>query len=96
MLNWKVVAKSLGSFAAISYVLCIGFGLLAPSRLHASWLLEAMLPGFKWLSLGSFVLGLIEASLYGAWAGVLYSTLYNYFAREGRGTTSPVTATRTA
>jgi 2TM family of unknown function (DUF5676) len=96
MLNWKVVAKSLGSFAAISYVLCIGFGLLAPSWLHASWLLEAMLPGFKWLSLGSFVLGLIEASLYGAWAGVLYSTLYNYFAREGRRATSPVTTARTA
>jgi 2TM family of unknown function (DUF5676) len=96
MLNWKVVAKSLGSFAAISYVLCIGFGLLAPSWLHASWLLEAMLPGFKWLSLGSFVLGLSEASLYGAWAGVLYSTLYNYFAREGRETTSTITTARTA
>jgi 2TM family of unknown function (DUF5676) len=96
MLNWKVVAKSLGSFAAISYVLCIVFGLLAPSWLHASWLLEAMLPGFKWLSVGSLVLGLVEAILYGAWAGVLYSTLYNYFAREGRDRTAPVTAARTA
>jgi 2TM family of unknown function (DUF5676) len=82
MLNWKVIAKTLGSFAAISYVLCIGFGLLAPDWLHASWLLEAMLPGFKWLTVGSFMLGLVEASLYGAWAGFLYSTLYNYFARR--------------
>ena len=96
MLNWKVVAKSLGSFAAISYVLCIVFGLLAPSWLHASWLLEAMLPGFKWLSVGSFLLGVVEASLYGAWAGILYSTLYNYFAREGRETTSAVSTTRAA
>jgi hypothetical protein len=34
------------------------------------------------LSLGSFVLGLIETALYGAWAGVLYSALHNYFARR--------------
>ena len=97
MLNWKVVAKSLGSFAAISYVLCIGFGLLAPSWLHASWLLEAMLPGFKWLNVGSFVLGLVEASLYGAWAGVLFSALYNFFARrEGREAKPAMTTARAA
>jgi uncharacterized protein DUF5676 len=82
MLNWKVVTESLASFAAISFVLCVGYGLLAPSAFHPSWLLEAFLPGFKWLSLGSFVLGLIETALYGAWAGVLYSVLYNYFARR--------------
>jgi uncharacterized protein DUF5676 len=87
MLNVKVVAKSLGSFAAITYVLCIGFGLLAPTSLHAAWLLEALLPGFNWLSAGSFVLGLVEATTYGAWAGFLYSTLYNYFARRSGGTT---------
>jgi uncharacterized protein DUF5676 len=82
MLNWKVVTQSLASFAAISFALCVGYGLLAPPAFHPSWLLEAFLPGFKWLSLGSFVLGLIETALYGAWAGVLYSALYNYFARR--------------
>jgi 2TM family of unknown function (DUF5676) len=82
MLNWRVVAKAVVSFAAISYVLCIVYGLLGPTSLHAAWLLEAMLPGFKWLSVGSFVLGLVEASLYGAWAGVLDSALHNYFARR--------------
>ena len=80
MLNWKVVTQSLTSFSAISFVLCVGYGLLVPAAVHPSWLLEAILPGFKWLSLGSFVLGLVEASVYGAWAGFLYSTLYNYFA----------------
>lgn len=82
MLNVKVVAKSVGSFTAISYVLCIAFGVLAPGWLHASWLLEALLPGFRWLSVGSFVLGLVEAMLFGAWVGALFSTLYNYFARR--------------
>jgi uncharacterized protein DUF5676 len=82
MLNWKVVTKSLSLFAAISFVLCVGYGLIAPPALHAGWLLESLLPGFKWLSLGSFVLGLIETTLYGAWAGFLYSSLYNYFTRR--------------
>lgn len=81
MLNWQVVTKSLASFAAISFVLCVGYGLLIPA-FHASWPLEALLPGFKWLSLGSFVLGVFESALYGAWAGFLYSALFNYFARR--------------
>jgi hypothetical protein len=85
MLNWKVVTESLASFTAISFVLCVGYGLLAPSAFHPSWLLEATLPGFKWLSLGSFLLGLVESAIYGAGAGVLYSALYNYFAgRDAR------------
>jgi hypothetical protein len=97
MLNWKVVTQSLASFAAISFALCVGYGLLAPPAFHPSWLLEAFLPGFKWLSLGSFVLGLIETALYGAWAGVLYSALYNYFARRaGRNAEHRVPAVRAA
>ena len=82
MLNWKVVTQSLSSFSAITFALCVGYGLVAPAAFHPSWLLEAILPGFKWLSVGSVVLGLIETALYGAWAGVLYSALYNYFARR--------------
>jgi 2TM family of unknown function (DUF5676) len=82
MLNLKVVTKSLSSFAAISFVLCVCYGLVAPPALHSGWLLEALLPGFKWLSVSSFGLGLIESALYGAWAGALYSWLYNYFVRR--------------
>jgi hypothetical protein len=82
MLDWKVVTQTLSSFGAITFVLCVGYGLIAPPPFHASWLLEALLPGFKWLSLGSFVLGAVETALYGAWAGVLFSTLYNYFTRR--------------
>jgi uncharacterized protein DUF5676 len=97
MLNWKVVTKTVSSFAAITYVLCIGYGLIAPPAWHAPWLLEALLPGFKWLSVGSFVLGVIESALYGAWAGFLYSALYNCFARRAdRATEHRVTTTRAA
>ena len=97
MLNWKVVTQSLSSFAAITFALCVGYGLVVPTAFHPSWLLEAILPSFKWLSVGSFVLGLIESALYGAWAGVLYSALYNYFARRaGRASERRVTTARAA
>ena len=82
MLNWKVVSESLASFGAITFVLCVAFGLIAPPAFHPSWLLEAFLPGFKWLSVGSFLLGVAETAIYGAWAGLLYSGLYNYFTRR--------------
>lgn len=88
MLNWKVVTQSLSSFTAIAFALCVGYGVLVPAAVHPAWLLEAILPGFKWLSAGSFVLGVIETALYGAGAGALYSVLYNFFARRaerGRG-----------
>ena len=86
MLNWRVVTQALSSFFAITFVLCVGYGLVVPARFHAPWLLEAVLPGFTWLTPGGFVLGVIEAALYGAWAGILFSTLYNFFARrESRG-----------
>ena len=97
MLNWKVVTQSLSSFSAITFTLCVGYGLIAPAAFHPSWLLEAILPGFRWLSVGSFVLGLIETALYGAWTGVLYSVIYNYFARRAaRGTERRVRTVRAA
>ena len=97
MLNWKVVSPSLSSFSAITFALCVAYGLLAPERFHAAWLLEALLPGFQWLSIGTFLLGASETALYGAWAGFLYSVLYNYFARRAeRGARRRVTTARAA
>ena len=67
-------------------MLCVVFGLLVPGRFHPAWLLEAILPGFTWLTVPTFVLGVIETALYGAWAGLLFSALYDYFAsRAGTG-----------
>jgi hypothetical protein len=46
------------------------------------FLLEIALRGFKWLSVQSFVLGLVESFLYGAYAGVLFTATYNLVARR--------------
>jgi len=82
MLNWKLVGKTTASFGAVTFVLCVAYGLIVPTRFHAAWLLEAILPGFTWLTTPSFLLGVIETALYGAGGGVLFTALYNHFARN--------------
>lgn len=81
-LNWKVVTSSLGTFAAVTFVLCVAYGLVVPEPFHMAQLLEITLPGFRWLTAGSFVLGLVESFLYGAYAGLVFTPIYNFFARR--------------
>ena len=49
---------SLGSFLAITYVLCVLYGVFVSDRgMHQ--LLARLLPGFTWITWPSFVLGLV-------------------------------------
>ncbi|MDQ2929994.1 MAG: DUF5676 family membrane protein [Gemmatimonadota bacterium] len=82
MLNLKVVSWSLSLFAAISFVVCVLYGLIVPASLHSSAALEAVFPGFKWLTFGGFVVGLIESFLYGAYAGLVFVPIYNALSRR--------------
>ena len=44
--------------------------------------LEQVLPGFKWLTWPGFFIGLVESFLYGAYAGMVYVPIYNFFNRR--------------
>lgn len=78
LLNIKVVSWSAGIFMSISYLLCVIYGLIVPERLHGMKdFLEAVLPAFKWLTLGGFILGLIESFIYGAYIGIVFVPVYN-------------------
>jgi uncharacterized membrane-anchored protein len=79
-LDWRAVTWSLATFGAISFTLCVVYGLVVPKTLHMVQFLEAVLPGFRWLTFGTFVLGLVESFLYGAYAGLVFTPLYNYFS----------------
>lgn len=81
-LDVKLTTLATAAFAVVTYVLCIAYGLLVPARLHGSPLLEVILPGFRWLDAGSFVLGLVESAIYGAYAGAMFSALYNWLGRR--------------
>ena len=82
MLNIKIVSWSLGIFTAISFVLCVIYGLIVPQSLHMYQFLEMTLPAFKWLTFWGFCLGLLESFLYGVYAGVVFVPIYNFLSRQ--------------
>lgn len=75
------LGNSLSLVLAISYLLCVGFGLMAPEsmRMYLAW--APLLPGFEWLTLPGFIIGLVEAYLYGWYLAVLFVPLYRWFNR---------------
>jgi hypothetical protein len=85
MLNWKVVTWSLGTWAAIAFVVCVIWGLVTPDALHMHRFLEQVLPAFEWLTWWGFLLGLAESFLYGVYAGLVYVPVYNFFYKRWGG-----------
>lgn len=90
MLNIKIVSWSLGTFFAVSFVLCVIYGLIVPQSLHMYQVLEAVLPAFKWLTFWGFLLGLVESFLYGVYVGLVFSPIYNFIARRWGKTTASI------
>lgn len=82
MLNLKVWTFSLATWAAITFLVCVLYGLVAPPSLHMARALEIVLPGFEWLTPAGFLIGLLESLLYGAYAGLLFVPLHNAFYRR--------------
>ena len=85
LLNIKIVSWSLGIFMAITFILCILYGLIVPQRLHGmSDFLEAVLPAFRWLTFDGFILGIVESFLYGAYIGIVFVPIYNFLSKRIR------------
>ncbi len=65
-LEYLPVALAIGGFLAISFVACVAWDALFPRwAMRGAW--APFLPGFEWLSVGSFFLGLAETFAYGFW-----------------------------
>mgnify|MGYP001241432265 FL=1 len=82
MLNMNIVSWSLATATLISYLVCVIYGLVTPESLHMHGFLEQVLPGFKWLTWPAFFIGLVESFLYGAYFGMVYVPIYNFFRRH--------------
>jgi len=76
------LGNTLSLLLVISYLLCVGFGLLAPAqmRMYEAW--APLLPGFEWLTWTGFFIGLVEVYLYGWYIAVLFAPLYRLFSRS--------------
>ena len=75
------LAWSLGIFFAIAYAICVAFDLVFPGQNMTSlWL--PLLPWVTSISLGGFVLGLLETLFYGWFVAVIFAPLFNYFVEK--------------
>jgi hypothetical protein len=76
-LDGKVLGAAMGSFLALSYMVCVVHDLVFHESMYRTWV--AMLPGFVWISWDSFVLGLLETLAFGVFFGLVFAPLYNFF-----------------
>jgi hypothetical protein len=83
-LSLKVMTWSWGLFGAATFVACVVYGLLVPAAFHPSWLLEQILSGFRWLTLGSFLIGIGVTLVYGAYAGAVFTLIHNAVLRRSQ------------
>ncbi|HBA41167.1 MAG TPA: hypothetical protein DCZ05_16030 [Deltaproteobacteria bacterium] len=81
-LNIRVLTWSLATFTTFTYLVCVAYGLIVPETLHMVQFLEIVLPGFKWLTVGSFFIGLVESFLYGVYVGLVFTPIYNFCHRK--------------
>jgi uncharacterized protein DUF5676 len=73
------LGMSLGSFLAISYMLCVLFGVFVSERgIHL--LFAQLLPGFTWITWPSFFFGLLWSVAVGWYVAVVFVPLFNFFA----------------
>ncbi len=78
----KVWGWTFSTFLLVTYLLCIGFGLVAPDQMHMHRAWAPLLPGFEWLTLTGFLGGAVGSFLYGWYAAFLLVPLYNFFSQR--------------
>jgi len=69
-LRYLPVATAIGGFLALSFAGCVAWDAIFPDwAMRTAW--APLLPGFTWLSAGTFFLGLAESFAYGFWFALL-------------------------
>ena len=83
-LSLKAVGHATSLFLLISFVLCVGAGLLFPTHaMSQAW--QDVLPGFQWISFASFWLGAIESYAWGWYIALIWVPIYNVVTLRGLG-----------
>lgn len=78
-ISLPAVGHATSLFLAVTFALCVGFDLMFPEHaMYESW--QRLLPGFHWISWGSFFLGLIESYGHGWYFALIWVPLYNVFS----------------
>lgn len=82
-LSVVAVGQATSIFLALTYVLCVAFDLIFPGHtMYQAW--EKLLPGFEWLTLHGFFIGLLESYAYGWYFAIIWVPLYNFANKRRR------------
>jgi len=62
---------TLSLFLLVTYLICVGFGVIAPdwAHMHEAW--APLLPGFEWLTWPGFLAGAVGSFAYGWYIALL-------------------------
>lgn len=75
------LGNALGFLFAALFVLCVAWdGIFPDQAMRSVW--APALPWFDWLSVGDFLLGLVEVFLYGWIVAVLFVPIWNWVRAE--------------
>ncbi|HLC02949.1 MAG TPA: hypothetical protein VJK02_07930 [Anaerolineales bacterium] len=79
-LSFWPIAWTLAVFSAVVFTLDVLLGVLFPNWWAMQRLYEFLLPGYMFISWGSYLLGLVEIFIGGFLTAVLFVPIYNFFA----------------
>lgn len=78
-LHFWPIAWTLAVFSAVVFTLDVLLGAVFPNWWVMQKLYEFLLPGFTFISWGTYFLGLVESFIGGFLTAVLFAPIYNYF-----------------
>jgi hypothetical protein len=76
------VAWTLAVFFVVVFTLDVLLGLLFPNWWVMQHLYELILPGYTFISWGTYFLGLVEIFISGFLTAILFVPIYNFFAAK--------------
>lgn len=89
MLKLKTWMWTLGLLFCQTFILCVLWNIWHPRPVYIH-ILETVLPGFEWLSMTSFIIGLLESFLYGLYAAVSLVFIHNAIHGKGQKDAPPM------
>ncbi|ACI59040.1 MFS-type transporter involved in bile tolerance (Atg22 family) [Rhizobium leguminosarum] len=76
-----ILGATVAVFAAVSFLLCMLLGFVAPEwGLHKPWLQFFL--GLTGFDLRSLALGIVQSVVFGGYAGALLGTIFNVISRR--------------
>lgn len=79
-LSFWPIAWTLAVFSAVVFTLDVLLGVLFPNWWVMQRLYEVLLPGYTFISWGTYFLGLVEIFIGGFLTAVLFVPIYNFLA----------------